>query len=71
MHLDEIDYALLEHLQQQARITNVDLADQVGLSPAPCLRRVQALEKAGVIRRYVALVSPSAVGREVTVLVRI
>lgn len=71
MHLDEIDYALLKHLQQHARITNVELADQVGLSPAPCLRRVQALEKAGVIRRYVALLNPSAVGREVTVFVQI
>jgi DNA-binding Lrp family transcriptional regulator len=69
--LDEIDYAILKHLQEHARIANVDLADRVGLSPAPCLRRVQALEQAGVIREYVALLNPSAVAREVTVFVQI
>ncbi len=71
VHLDEIDCALLAHLQQHARISNVELADRVGLSPAPCLRRVQALERAGVIRQYVALVSPRAVAQEVTVFVQI
>jgi Lrp/AsnC family leucine-responsive transcriptional regulator len=69
--LDEIDFAILKHLQEHARIANVDLADRVGLSPAPCLRRVQALEQAGVIREYVALLNPSAVSREVTVFVQI
>ena len=70
-HLDSIDYAILGHLQQNARISNVDLADRVGLSPAPCLRRVQALEEAGVIRRYAALLNPNAVDRDVTVFVQI
>jgi Lrp/AsnC family transcriptional regulator, leucine-responsive regulatory protein len=69
--LDEIDFAVLEHLQQHARMSNVDLADRVGLSPAPCLRRVQALERSGVIRKYVALVNPSAVARDVMVFVQI
>lgn len=69
--LDSIDYAILAHLQQHARISNVDLADRVGLSPAPCLRRVQALERAGVIRRYAALLNPNAVARDVTVFVQI
>jgi Lrp/AsnC family leucine-responsive transcriptional regulator len=69
--LDAIDFAILKHLQEHARIANVDLADRVGLSPAPCLRRVQALERAGVIREYVALLNPSAVAREVTVFVQI
>jgi len=69
--LDEIDYAVLKHLQEHARMSNVDLADRVGLSPAPCLRRVQALERSGVIRKYVALVNPSAVARDVMVFVQI
>ena len=43
--LDEIDRKILKHLQEDARISNVDLADRVGLSPAPCLRRVRALEE--------------------------
>jgi len=69
--LDSIDYAILGHLQQHARISNVELADRVGLSPAPCLRRVQALERSGVIRRYAALLNPNAVKRDVTVFVQI
>jgi Lrp/AsnC family transcriptional regulator, leucine-responsive regulatory protein len=69
--LDEIDFALLRHLQQHARISNVDLADRIGLSPAPCLRRVQALERSGVIKKYVALLNPNAVARDVTVFVQI
>jgi DNA-binding Lrp family transcriptional regulator len=69
--LDDIDLALLRHLQEDARIKNVDLADRVGLSAAPCLRRVQALEEAGVIQKYVALIDPIAVAREVTVFVQI
>ena len=71
IQLDEIDLKILRKLQEQARISNVDLADQVGLSPAPCLRRVRALEHAGVVRRYVALVDPAAVNLGVTVFVQI
>ena len=55
MQLDEIDLKILKYLQGRARISNVELADAVGLSPAPCLRRVRALEEAGIIRQYVAL----------------
>jgi Lrp/AsnC family transcriptional regulator, leucine-responsive regulatory protein len=69
--LDEIDFALLRNMQEHARISNVELADRIGLSPAPCLRRVQALERAGVIKRYVALLNPNAVARDVTVFVQI
>lgn len=69
--LDEIDYEVLRHLQEHARISNVELAERVGLSPAPCLRRVQALERAGVIRKYVALLNPNTVDRDVTVFVQI
>jgi Lrp/AsnC family transcriptional regulator, leucine-responsive regulatory protein len=71
IQLDEIDYSILKHLQEHARISNVELADRVGLSPAPCLRRVQALEKAGVIRKYVTLLNPNAVDCGVTVFVQI
>jgi Lrp/AsnC family leucine-responsive transcriptional regulator len=69
--LDEIDYSILRHLQEHARISNVDLADRVGLSPAPCLRRVQTLEKEGVIRKHVTLLNPNAVNCDVTVFVQI
>ena len=47
MKLDEIDVKILHHLQREARISNVELANRVGLSPAPCLRRVRSLEEAG------------------------
>src|SRR3984957_53190 len=69
--LDEIDLKILKHLQKNARGTNVELADQIGLSPAPCLRRVRAREEAGVIRRYIALLDPAAVNLGVTVFVQI
>jgi DNA-binding Lrp family transcriptional regulator len=69
--LDEIDYAILSQLQEEARVSNVDLADRVGLSPAPCLRRVQSLEKDGIIGRYVTLLNPNAVDCGVTVFVQI
>jgi Lrp/AsnC family leucine-responsive transcriptional regulator len=71
MRLDDIDQKILRHLQENARIPNARLADLVGLSPAPCLRRVRALETSGVITRYVTLVNPSAVGLRVTVFVAI
>ncbi|MYI75460.1 MAG: Lrp/AsnC family transcriptional regulator [Acidobacteria bacterium] len=69
--LDEIDRRILTHLQRDARMTNAKLAERVGLSPAPCLRRVRALEAAGIIRDYVALLDSRAVGRAVTVFIEI
>lgn len=69
--LDEIDEKILACLQEDARLTNVELADRVGLSPAPCLRRVQALREAGVIRKSVTLLDAAAVGLGVTVFVHI
>jgi Lrp/AsnC family transcriptional regulator, leucine-responsive regulatory protein len=71
VQLDDIDLKILEHLQQNARISNVDLAAEVGLSPAPCLRRVRALEKGGVIRRYLALIDQTALNIGVTVFVQV
>ncbi len=69
--LDAIDRQILTHLQRNARISNARLAERVGLSPAPCLRRVRALEEAGIIRDYVALLDSRAVDRAVTVFIEI
>jgi Lrp/AsnC family leucine-responsive transcriptional regulator len=60
--MDAIDRKILTILQADGRISNQDLADRVGLSPSPCLRRVKALEAGGMILRYVALVDPHAAG---------
>ncbi len=69
--LDEIDRKILALLQEEARMPNVDLAGKVGLSPSPCLRRVRDLEREGVIRRYVTLVDPAAVGLPISVFVAV
>ncbi|MFF7683859.1 Lrp/AsnC family transcriptional regulator [Microbacterium sp. NPDC007973] len=69
--LDEIDRLILSELQGDGRLTNQDLADRVGLSPSPCLRRVRRLEEAGVISGYRAVVSPKAVDLEITAFVRL
>jgi Lrp/AsnC family leucine-responsive transcriptional regulator len=71
--MDGIDRAILRHLQADGRLSNVELAERVRLSPSPCLRRVRALERAGVIRGYHADIDPAAVGRgfEVTVHVEL
>ncbi len=60
--LDRTDQRILEALQRDGRLTNQELAEQVSLSPSPCLRRVRRLEDSGVIRQYVALLDPEAVG---------
>ncbi|WP_420348772.1 Lrp/AsnC family transcriptional regulator [Pelagibius sp.] len=71
MELDSIDRKILTALQADGRLSNVDLAEQVGLSPSPCLRRVRLLEEAGIIDRYVALVAQGAVGLPVSVFISI
>ena len=58
--VDATDIRILKILQADAKITNADLAERVNLSPSPCLTRVKALEQAGVIERYVALLDPGA-----------
>jgi DNA-binding Lrp family transcriptional regulator len=63
--LDATDWKILRELQRQGRLTNVELASRVGLSPPPCLRRVQALERQGVITGYRALVNAAALGFDV------
>ena len=71
MKLDAIDLKILHELQRDGRLSNVALADRVGLSPSPCLTRVRALEKAGVIDRYVALLNPEKVSANVSVFIQI
>ena len=61
--MDDIDHAIIDQLVNDGRIPNNELADRVGLSPSPCLRRVRQLERDGVIHGYTALVDPKAVGR--------
>ena len=69
--LDHIDRNILRDLQDQGRITNVELARRVGISAPPCLRRVRALEEAGYIRGYHAELDPMALGFNVTVFAQV
>ena len=69
--LDELDRRILRALQGDGRMQNTELAQVVGLSPSPCLRRVRLLEQAGVIERYVAVVNPAAVGDPQTLFTRV
>lgn len=69
--LDRIDLRLLGLLQQNGRATNAEIAAQVNLSPSACLRRVQRLEAAGVIRGYAAQVDPALVGLGLQAFVRV
>ena len=67
--VDSLDRAILDQLQQDGRLTNQDLASRVGLTPAPCLRRVRRLEADGVITGYTATVDPAALGRGFEVII--
>lgn len=69
--LDKYDQRILQYLQQDGRISNQELAERIGLSPAACWRRVKALEESGVIRGFVALVNPEKVGQSLNVLVMV
>ena len=69
--LDAIDRRILEVLQRNARIANTDLADEVGLTPAPCLRRVKRLEELGFIAGYTAVLDHQRVGLGLTVFVTV
>jgi Lrp/AsnC family leucine-responsive transcriptional regulator len=69
--LDDTDRRILTLLQDDGRISLADLAEKVGLSPSPCLRRMRNLEKAGVIARYVAVLDQQAVGLPVSVFISI
>jgi DNA-binding Lrp family transcriptional regulator len=63
--LDAIDWKILRELQDEGRITNVELSSRVGISAPPCLRRVKRLEEAGIIRGYRALLNAPALGLDV------
>ena len=71
MNLDRIDYRILHYLQNDARMPNTLLAEAVGLSPSPCLRRVKALEAQGVIKHYVGIVDAHAVGLPINAFVSV
>lgn len=62
IELDKIDRKILAILQANGRLSNQEIAEQVSLSPSPCLRRIKRLEDAGVIRQYVALLDPDMIG---------
>jgi Lrp/AsnC family leucine-responsive transcriptional regulator len=68
---DRTDRRILELLQADGRLSNQELAERVSLSPSPCLRRVRALEEAGVIQRYAALLDPLRVGLELLAYVSV
>ena len=71
MKLDAIDIKILNALQEDASISNIELADRVGLSQSPCLRRVKALEEARIIRKRVTLLEPRAIDLTVNVFVSV
>lgn len=71
MELDRIDKRILAELQQNARISNLELADKVGLSASPCLRRVRQLEEAGLITGYATLLNASRLGLKLMALLQI
>ena len=71
MKLDRTDRRILEHMQRDGRITNIELADAVGLSPTPCSRRVKRLEESGIIARHVTLLDQSRLGLKLTAFITI
>jgi Lrp/AsnC family leucine-responsive transcriptional regulator len=71
MNIDLVDLKILKQLQDDSSLTNVELAKRVHLSPSPCLMRVKALEKSGVIKKYVALSDPKLLGLGLNVFISI
>jgi Lrp/AsnC family leucine-responsive transcriptional regulator len=71
MEMDRFDRQILEILQREGRLSNQELAERIGLSPSPCLRRVRALEEAGLISGYRATVDARKLGLTLTALVYI
>lgn len=69
--MDQLDRAILSHLQEDGRLTNAELADRVRLTPSPCLRRVRALEAEGAIQGYRAVLDPTMLGRGFQVFVSV
>lgn len=71
MHIDKLDKRILQALQKDGTITNLELAEKIGLSPSPCARRVKQLEEAGIIDRRVTLLNPSKLDLKLTALIQI
>ncbi|MBJ7539037.1 Lrp/AsnC family transcriptional regulator [Marinomonas transparens] len=71
MKFDKMDLSILHELQQDSSLTNQDLADRVGLSASPCLRRVKALEESGIIDRKVTLLNQKKLGLKLTAFIQI
>ncbi len=71
MKLDRLDKRILTELQHNGRISNLELAEKIGLSPSPCSRRVKALEEAGLIDRHVTLLNQQQLGLQLTAYVHI
>lgn len=71
MTIDAVDLRILNELQQDSSLSNVELARRVHLSPSPCLARVKAMEASGLIRSYVALLDPQALGLHLNVFISI
>jgi Lrp/AsnC family leucine-responsive transcriptional regulator len=71
MKLDRTDRRILSLMQANARITNLELADAIGLSPTPCSRRVKRLEESGIIERHVTLLNQSKLGLKLTAIIGI
>lgn len=69
--MDTTDIKILRELQENGRLSNVELARRINLSPTPCLERVRRLEKSGIIRKYVALIDPRELGSAMLVFVQI
>ncbi|HBF28828.1 Lrp/AsnC family transcriptional regulator [Rhizobium sp.] len=69
--MDRIDRKLLNLMQRDASRTNVEMAEEVGLSPSSCLRRVQRLHKSGVIAKIVAILNPAKAGRAIKALITV
>ncbi|MCG7657263.1 Lrp/AsnC family transcriptional regulator [Wielerella bovis] len=69
--LDKTDLKILQVLQENGRLSNVELSERVALSPSPCLRRLKQLEDSGVIRQYAALLSPTALNLGLQVIIRV
>jgi Lrp/AsnC family leucine-responsive transcriptional regulator len=71
LKLDKYDRLILHHLQQDARLSHVALSERINLSPSQCARRLQQLEKSGVITGYSAVIDPQALGLDVVALINI
>ena len=71
MKLDKIDLKILREIQRDGTITNLELADKIGLSPSPCARRVKQLEESGIVAGRVTLLDPSKLDLKLTALIQI